>query len=73
MSFLDLLDLRLVTAPRIVFGTTCSVGNGPLRQRFQSCIELLALGMLLWLIIFSSLMALLGIVLILLERHMIES
>ena len=52
------LDLRWVTTPRLVFGTTCGVRNDPLRQCFQSCIELLVLGMLLWQIIFSSLIAL---------------
>jgi hypothetical protein len=46
------LDSRWVTTPR------CVVRNGTLRQCFQSCMELLVLGMLPWLIIFSSLMAL---------------
>jgi hypothetical protein len=30
-SFLDILDLRWVTAPRLVFGTMCSLGNNPLK------------------------------------------
>jgi hypothetical protein len=30
-SFLDILDLKWVIAPRLVFGTTCRVGNNPLR------------------------------------------
>jgi hypothetical protein len=41
-SFLDLLDLRWVTAPRLVFGMMCGVGSNPLRKRFRSCLALLA-------------------------------
>jgi len=28
-SFLDILDLRWVTTPRLVFGMVCGVGNNP--------------------------------------------
>ena len=56
-SSLDFLDSRWVMAPKFVFGTIYCVRNGPLRQCFWSCIALLALGILLWLIIFSSLTA----------------
>jgi hypothetical protein len=30
-SFLDVLDLRWVTAPRLIFGMMCGVGGKPLR------------------------------------------
>lgn len=69
--FLDVLVSRWATTPILVFGTMCGVGNGPLRQCFQSCIAFLALGMIMRLIIFSSLMALLSKTLILLEQRMI--
>jgi hypothetical protein len=59
--------------PRLVSDMMCVVGNDPLRQRFQSCIALPALGMLPWLILFSSLMAFLSGTLILLDRCMIGS
>lgn len=60
MSFPNVLVSRWVTIPKLVFFTMCAVGNGPLRWCFQSCIAFLALGMILWRIIFSSLMALLN-------------
>jgi hypothetical protein len=72
-SFPKVLDSRWVTAPKLVFGTTCGVGNVPLRQLFQGCIALPPLGMLPWLIILSSLVALLSGMLILLEWRMIGS
>jgi hypothetical protein len=67
------LNLRWVTAPRLVFDMMCSVGIKPLRKRFQSCLALLALGMLLWLIIFYSLIVPHSGRSILLEWHMIGS
>jgi uncharacterized oligopeptide transporter (OPT) family protein len=57
-------------APKFVFCTIYCVRNGPLRQCFWSCIALLALGILLWLIIFSSLTAPVSGTLILLEQCM---
>jgi hypothetical protein len=53
---------------RLVFGMTCGEWNGLLRQLFRSCITLLALVMLVWLIISSSLMAPFCGTLILLQR-----
>jgi len=63
---LDFLYSRWVRAPRLVFGTMCSVGNSPLRQQFRSCIAFLALGMLYWQVILSYLMTLFSGTLILL-------
>jgi hypothetical protein len=56
---------------RLVFGMTCGEWNGLLRQLFRSCITLLALVMLVWLIISSSLMAPFCGTLILLQRRII--
>jgi len=41
-NFLDLLVLRWVTAPRLVFGMMCGVGSLSLRKVFRSCSTLLA-------------------------------
>lgn len=72
-SFLVLLDSRWEIAPRLVFCRTFGVRYYPLREHFRNCLALLALGMLPWKIIFSSLIALLSGTLILLERLMIGS
>jgi hypothetical protein len=40
--FLDLQDLRWVSALGLIFGMICGVGSNPLRKRFLSCLALLA-------------------------------
>jgi hypothetical protein len=60
-------------ASRLVFGIICGVGINPLRKCFWSFLALPALGMLLWLITFYSLMTPLDGLSILLERRMIGS
>jgi hypothetical protein len=54
-SFLDVLVSRRVMVLRLVFSIMCGVENSSLRHHLWSCISFLALGMLLWPIVFSFL------------------
>jgi hypothetical protein len=57
-SFLFVLDLRSVIAPKLDYGITCIAGTRLSRQPIQNCPVWLVARMILWQIFWSSLFTL---------------